>query len=91
VDFCLGVGWLDAPNVCPYAGRMATVFDGDAADSAGGIDHWRDGETVARIIWIDREGAEHVDLIFTEREALDLLDKIAGDVTLRLVLCHVDG
>jgi hypothetical protein len=70
---------------------MATVPDGDGANSPGGFDHWRDGETVARIVWIDREGAEHEDLILNEREALDLLDTIAGDLTLRLVVCHVDG
>jgi hypothetical protein len=86
-----GADWLDARNVCPYAGRMAAVSDGDATNSPGGLDHWRDGETVARIVWIDREGAEHEDLIFSEREALNLLNTIAGDLSLHLVLCHVDG
>ncbi len=70
---------------------MATVSDGDATNSPGGIDHWRGGETVARIVWIDRQGAEHEDVIFNEREALDLLDTIAGDLSLRLVSCQVLG
>ncbi len=72
--FCSGADWLDGESVCSYAGRMATDFDSDPADFGSRLDRWRQGETVARIIWIDSQGTEHEDVIDNKREALDLLD-----------------
>ena len=68
---------------------MATAFDSDPTDFGSQLDHWRQGETVARIIWIDSQGTEHEDVIDNEREVLDLLDTIARDLSLRLLLCHL--
>ena len=69
---------------------MATVFDDDPAGDAGWrFDHWRDGQTYARIIWTDGLGAEHEAVIFDEREALSLLGEIRTGARLRLSSCKV--
>lgn len=66
---------------------MVTIFEFSGLDETGRgcwpFDHWRDGETVARIIWTDGQGAEHEAVIFNEHEALDLLDSIRRDPSLR--------
>lgn len=68
---------------------MATLFDDDVTDDGWSFDHWRDGQTYARIIWSDSLGAEHESVIFNEREALGLLGEIRVDASLNLLSCKV--
>lgn len=69
---------------------VAPVFaDVPSDDASWHFVNWRDGQTRARIIWMDGLGAENESVIFNEREALGLLGQIQVDNSMRLLSCKV--
>ncbi len=68
--------------------QVGSLFDGELSD-AWQLDHWRAGQTSAKVTWKDGQGADHLTIVTNEREARDLLDLIGRDVGAWVISCYV--
>jgi hypothetical protein len=59
-----------------YATFVGSLFNGELAD-AWQLDHWRAGQTLAKVTWIDGQDAEHLRIVVNGHEARDPLNLIA--------------
>jgi hypothetical protein len=64
---------------------MATDNDPGPGDGGFRLDHFRDGVTVAHIVWQDCDGNQHERQTREEAKALALLDWIAQHPRMTLV------
>jgi hypothetical protein len=68
---------------------VGSLFDDGEISDAWNLAHWRVGQTSAKVNWIDGQGAEHLSIVFNEREGRELLNLIARDGGARVISCYV--